>query len=101
MLSRNAWLLPKIHPFICRRGTTSIQFAKKDVEFFWSTECQDCFTLLKQLLTTAPVLHYPDFSKPFVLYTDASLVAVGTVLSQLDEKGLDNPIAYFSRTLDV
>ena len=59
------------------------------------------FTLLKQLLTTAPVLHYPDFSKPFVLYTDASLVAVGTVLSQLDEKGLYNPIAYFSRTLNV
>ena len=46
-------------------------------------------------------MHYPNFSKPFVLYTDASLVAAGAVLSQLDKKDLDNPIAYFSRTLNV
>ena len=73
---------------------------KKNVEFSWSTECQDCFTLFKQLFTTVPVLHYPNFSKPFVLYTDASLVAVRTVLSLLDKIGLDNPISYFSRTLN-
>ena len=43
----------------------------------------------KKALTEAPVLAYPDYSKPFILETDASLKGLGTVLSQ---KGDDNEI---------
>ena len=53
------------------------------------------------LLTSPPILAYPDFSKPFVLHTDASLGrGQGAVLEQLeqaDEKY--HPIAYASPTL--
>ncbi len=41
----------------------------------------------------------PDFSKLFILQTDASEVGVGAVLSQLDDNDQDHPIGYFSRKL--
>ena len=44
----------------------------------------------------APVLQSPDFSRPFVLQTDASDRGVGAVLAQWDENNCDHPVAYFS-----
>lgn len=57
------------------------------------------FEQLKELLINAPILKYPDFTKPFVLTTDASNVALGAVLSQGNPPN-DQPIAYASRTLN-
>ena len=42
-------------------------------EFQWTPTCQEGFHELKKALTEAPVLAYPDYSKPFILETDASL----------------------------
>lgn len=58
----------------------------------------DSFNRCKELLTSAPLLQYPDFDKTFVLTTDASNVAIGAVLSQ-GPIGSDKPVAYASRTL--
>jgi hypothetical protein len=56
------------------------------------------FNKCKIILTSSHVLQYPDFSKPFILTTDASNFAIGAVLSQ-GPIGQDRPVAYASRTL--
>ena len=65
----------------------------------WTSACSEAFTALKQFLCSAPVLRSPDFTREFVLQTDASDRGVGAVLSQLDDEGNDHPVAFFSRKL--
>lgn len=72
---------------------------KQDVPFIWSDLCQESFEKLKKILTSEPLLQYPDFTQPFNLTCDASGYAIGCVLSQ-GPIGKDLPIAYASRTLN-
>lgn len=72
---------------------------KKDIVFQWSERCQISFDELKSKLINPPILQYPNFSEPFILTTDASGYAIGSVLSQ-GKIGEDLPIAYASRTLN-
>lgn len=72
---------------------------KKDQPFLWENQQQLAFEELKSKLTSAPVLCYPDFTKPFLLTTDASNHALGAVLSQ-GPLGKERPVAYASRTLN-
>jgi hypothetical protein len=65
----------------------------------WTDACAAAFHELKKHLTCAPVLKSPDFTKEFVLQTDASERGVGAVLSQKDSDGVEHPVAYFSRKL--
>jgi len=57
------------------------------------------FECLKELLTAAPVLAFSDFSREFMLETDASGAGLGAVLAQKQEDEVVRPIAYASRTL--
>ena len=67
----------------------------KNVPFSWTQQCQEAFMELKERLTTSPVLVFPDYTRPFILETDASGVGLGAVLAQKQEE----PIAFASRTL--
>ncbi|MDW0172016.1 MAG: reverse transcriptase family protein, partial [Nitrososphaeraceae archaeon] len=58
------------------------------------------FLKLKSLLTETPVLVCPDYTKPFIIHTDASDEGVGAVLQQQDEQGNLQPIAYSSKKFD-
>ena len=64
----------------------------------WTPECDRAFQKTKQLLTVTPILGYPTADDPFVVDTDASLVGVGAVLSQIQD-GKEKVISYFSHRL--
>ena len=74
------------------------KLTEANVDFAWTSECQSSFDALKKLLSTAPILSYPDFSAEFILDTDASNYGTGAVLSQL-KNGVEHPGAFASRTL--
>ena len=67
--------------------------------FRWTSECQQAFDELCHHLCTTPILSYPDYTKPFILDTDASDSGIGAVLSQLDNSGKEHVVAYGSRSL--
>lgn len=59
----------------------------------------ECIEKCKTLLCNEPILQFPDYSKEFIVTTDASDVGIGAVLSQ-GPIGQDKPICYASRTLN-
>lgn len=69
---------------------------KKNVKFVWTDACQHAFESMKMKLLSPQILKFPDFSKPFILSTDASKLACGAVLSQVDDN-IEMPIAYASK----
>ena len=68
-----------------KNTTTGIQTELKILE--WRVRPQDVFDSLKEALSTAEVLGYPDFSREFILETDASLNGLGAILSQQGKDG--------------
>ncbi|CAG2218766.1 Transposon Ty3-G Gag-Pol polyprotein,Transposon Ty3-I Gag-Pol polyprotein [Mytilus edulis] len=59
-----------------------VDLTKKYAKFRWSDECQTAFEFLKESLSIIPLLAYPDLSKPYTLYTDASDESIGACLTQ-------------------
>ena len=57
-----------------------ITLTQKSVKFEWSEACEKSFLLLKDRLTSAPVLTIPEGTKVFVVYCDASRVGLGVCL---------------------
>ena len=55
---------------------------EKGGQFHWSELCDAAFSILKQSLTSAPVLGFPHPNDIFISDTDASDIGIGGVLSQ-------------------
>ncbi|GAU10392.1 hypothetical protein TSUD_417700, partial [Trifolium subterraneum] len=70
------------------------RLTRKGVAFVWDELCENSFNLLKQKLTSAPVLVIPDPDKKYVVYCNASNKGLGCVLMQ--EGAV---VAYASRQL--
>jgi len=74
------------------------RLTRKGIEFEWTEEEQKALDELKAHLSSSEVMRSPDFTQPFKLCTDTSLVAIGSVLCQDFPDG-ERPIAYYSKTL--
>ena len=58
------------------------RLTQKNAKFVWSDACENSFQLLKEKLTTTPVLTLPNGEYKFIVYYDASRVGLGYVLMQ-------------------
>jgi RNase H-like domain found in reverse transcriptase/Reverse transcriptase (RNA-dependent DNA polymerase) len=72
---------------------------RKDFTWNWSDACQEAFDTLKKAITSAPVLIFPDESKPYKFEADSSNYATGAVLSQEGEDQKWHPVAFLSKSL--
>lgn len=80
------------------------QLLKKDCRFNFKTDWQTdskelrAFNKLKALLTTEPImLHHPDPEREYILHVDGSQNGYGAILCQLDKRGDERVIAYWSK----
>jgi hypothetical protein len=67
----------------------------KGSTFTWTPQADTQFLFLKKALMSAPLLQLPDFSKKFVVDSDASGTGFGAVLHQGE-----GPVAYFGRAVE-
>ena len=73
------------------------KLTEKDRPFSWTEECTTAFNELKRLLTSSPILAYPIPGLEYILDSDASGEALGSVLSQIQD-GHERVIGYYSRS---
>jgi len=72
--------------------TTLASPAKKWV---WGPEQREAFMEAKKILCKNAILAFPDFTKEFIIYTDASKYQLGGVITQENK-----PLAFYSRKLN-
>ena len=72
---------------------------RKGVKFVWTEACSDAFDKLKRAVVSAPILAYPNFKKPLLLFVDASSTGIGFTLAQ-EQNGNEVVIAFNGRGLN-
>ena len=70
---------------------------RQQIKFKWTLEHQEAFIHLKDAIVQAPILHYPNPNKTYIVYTDASDHACRAQLSQ-EHDGTEFPVAFLSHT---
>jgi hypothetical protein len=73
---------------------------KNNKKLIWTEACSNAFEEMKAALTSSPVLGFPDFTREFILDTDASFNTIGAVLSQKEDEGYEKVIAYGSHAMN-
>ena len=58
------------------------RLTQKNAKFVWSDACENSVQLVKEKLTTTPVLTLPNRDVKFIVYCDAFRVGLGCVLMQ-------------------
>lgn len=68
-----------VHGLSHLMGPISLMSSTKE-KFYWTKEHEEALCKMKQLLAKQTLLHYPDFSKTFEIYTDTSDLQMGSVI---------------------
>ena len=74
------------------------QLTRKKNKFVWTDEHETAFQKVKDLMTNPPVLHMPQSTGRFSLYSDTSRLATGSYLTQIIN-GKEQIIGYYSKVL--
>jgi len=96
MWTKQSKMLAPLTDLVGECGQTKVTKAKgtKKIPWHWDEKHQRAFDLVKATIVQDVVLAYPDYSKPFEIYTDASKTQLGAVITQNNR-----PLAFFSRKL--
>lgn len=78
-----------------------VALTRKHAKFNWGPEQQKAFELLKTALISNEVMAYPQVNRPYKLFTDACDYAVGAILVQEDDKGVERVVHYLSHQLSA
>ena len=70
----------KFIPFLADLSATLNKLLRKDVEFNWSTDCDESLNKIKEALSSAEALAHFDPKVQLGLACDASKVGIGAVL---------------------
>ncbi len=91
--ARQSKMLALLTSLVGECGQTKVSRAKgtKKVPWHWDKVHQRSFDHVKATIAREVVLAYPDYSKVFEIYTDASSKQLGAVITQENR-----PIAFFS-----
>ena len=90
-------LLQKVHKEFCEDSKAINLTHKAASKFEWTPGHQEAFMKLKDSIIQAPILHYPNPSKRYIVYTDTSDDACRAQLTQ-EHDGMKFPIAFQSHT---
>src|SRR6266481_5917354 len=109
------WPIPRnkteVHGFLGLCGTIRIwikdyslkaqpltELTRNQVTFKWTTQRQNAFDILKEAMSSPPVLQPIDYSsnRPVILSVDSCPIATGIILSQIDDQGRKCPAWYGS-----
>ena len=82
MLPQFSRLLQDIYQKLCKIAKPLTLLTCQQVKFDWTPTHHEAFLYLKESITQAPIVHYPDPSKRYIVYTDASDDACGVQLSR-------------------
>jgi hypothetical protein len=96
--ARRSKMLAPLTSLVGECGQTKVPRAKgtKKVPWHWDEGHQRAFDHVKATIAREVVLAYPDYSKVFEIYTDASRKQLGAVITQENR-----PFAFFSRKLST
>uniref|UniRef100_A0A2N9I710 Uncharacterized protein n=1 Tax=Fagus sylvatica TaxID=28930 RepID=A0A2N9I710_FAGSY len=86
-------------PGLAAVTSTFAPLLKKGAPFHWSTECQEAFKKVQDIMTKLPTVCAPISGKPLRLYLASNSQAIGALIAQENDNGVEQPIYYVSRTL--
>ena len=86
-------------PGFARKPEPLLVLTWKNTIFQWTRDCQYSFDQLEQDLCSSKVMAHLNPHKTYIRYTDACDYAIGGILCQEDDNGLERPIQYISAQL--